>query len=442
MAHRQWSGVKAALAWLLLAGLGLAMGGARAHVDARVNVRVLHFDYDAAGMTAYYRLSLPLVVGATQPAPYIVARTESGHVFYYADQQRLRTDPLGAAALVAAGHALTLRGRPLAPRVLSAAAHARGDVPPFATVEQARRAAAAPSLPARLPDIEAGNVLLDVAVRYPGLQRGDEFAFSSSLEVGPLSEAPVRNLFVSHADGRATHYASNGSLHTPVTINPSILRAVREFVVAGASHILEGFDHLLFVVCLVLADLRLRPIALKITGFSVGHSLSLTAGFYGWLPAAPWVAPGVELLIALSVLGSALLMLGRSNGGHNGRNSAALTCLAGLIHGCGLAFGLRDILSDSGPNIVPSLLSFNLGVEAGQLMVGVAIWSAFRFARALHADLGRWLRAAVALAAIALSTYWVAQRTLPVMDVLHDEIALAGTETRVSSIIRLSLPAA
>lgn len=410
MGRRRFDAVKAALLSLLLAGLCASTGSARAHVDARVNMRVLHFDYDGAGMTAYYRLSLPLLAGAADGQPYIFSRKESGHVFYYADQDRLRADPLGAAQRVAAGHALTLRGRVVAPRLLSAAAHPRGHVPPFATIEQARRAAGAPSFPERLADIEAGDVLLDVALLYPGVRATDEFEFSSTLEVGQASEAPVRNIFASHAGDSVTHYRSDGLLRSPVTINPSIWRAVRDFVAAGAAHILDGSDHLLFVVCLVLADPRLRPVGLKITGFSVGHSLSLAAGFYGALPAAAWFAPTVELLIALSVLGSALLMLGKGGG----RGGAALTGLVGLIHGCGLAFGLRELLSESGPNIVPSLLSFNLGVEAGQLLVGAAIWLGFRLAHAGSAKLGGWLRSGVALAGIALSMSWVVERALPV----------------------------
>lgn len=418
MGRRRFDAVSAAFLILLLVCLCVAAGGARAHVDARVNMRVLHFDYDAAGMTAYCRLSLPLLAGTADGRPYIFSRKESGHVFYYADQDRLRADPLGAARRVAAGHALTLGGRVVAPRLLSAAAHARGDVPPFATVEQARHAAEAPPFPRRPGDIEAGDVLLDVALRYPGVRAGDEFEFSSTLDVGPASEAPVRNIFASHAAGGVAHYRSDGLLRSPITINPSLLRAVRDFVAAGAAHILEGFDHLLFVVCLVLADPRLRPVALKITGFSVGHSLSLAAGFYGALPAAAWFAPTVELLIALSVLGSALLMLDRRGGGHAGAG-AALTALVGLIHGCGLAFGLRELLSDSGPNIVPSLLSFNLGVEAGQLLVGAGIWLGFRLAQAYSARLGGWLRGGVALAGSALSLAWVVERALPVWNLQY-----------------------
>jgi hypothetical protein len=421
MGRRRFDAVNAAFLTLLLVCLCVVAGGARAHVDTRVNMRVVHFDYDAAGMTAYYRLSLPLLAGTADGRPYIFSRKESGHVFYYADQDRLRADPLGAAQRVAAGHALTMGGQVVAPRLLSAAAHARGDVPPFATVEQARRAAEGPPLARRPGEIEAGDVLLDVALRYPGVRAGDEFELTSTLDVGQASEAPVRNIFASHAGDSVAHYRSDGLLRSPVTINPSILRAVRDFVAAGAAHILEGFDHLLFVVCLVLADPRLRPVALKITGFSVGHSLSLAAGFYGVLPAAAWFAPTVELLIALSVLGSALLMLGRRGGGHGGHAvaGAALTGLVGLIHGCGLAFGLRELLSDSGPNIVPSLLSFNLGVEAGQLLVGAAVWLGFRLAHACSARFGGWLRGGVALAGIALSLAWVVERALPVWNLQY-----------------------
>ncbi len=413
MPNRRIGAARAALLALLLC-LGAAPGQARAHVDARVNVRVVHFDYGEDGMTAYYRLSLALLAGAARPPQsYIVTRKESGHVFHYADQARLRDDALGAAALAAAGHVVTLRGRAVAPRLLSAAAHPRGYVPPFATVAQARAAAAAPSFPERLADIDIGDVLLDVAVLYPGVRSADSFEFASSLDVGAFSEAPVRNILATHAGGKVTQYASSGLLASPVTVNPPPLQAVREFVGAGAAHILEGFDHLLFVVCLVLADVRLRPIALKISAFSVGHSLSLAAGFYGWLPAAAWFAPTVELLIAVSVLGSALLMLGWRGGARHG---AALGGAVGLVHGCGLAFGLREMLSESGPNLVASLLSFNLGVEAGQLLVGAALWLGFRLALALGDNVARRLRALVALASVAVALAWVAERLVPLWE--------------------------
>lgn len=409
--------VKAVFRFLLLLGISAAMCGARAHVDARVNMRAVHFDYHEAGMTAYYRVSLPLVAGGRGPAAsYFYARQESGHSFYYADQDKLRADPAGAAALLAAGHAVRVQGRLVAPTVLSAAAHPKGAVPPFATVAQARLAAATPSFPAQLAEIDIGHVLLDVAVLYPAVRSTDQFEFGSTLDAGQLSEAPVRNFLVSHAGGKETHYASNGLLNSPITINPPILDAVMEFSIAGSTHILEGFDHLLFVICLVLGDLRLRSIGFKITGFSVGHSLSLVAGFYGWLPGATWFGPTVELLIALSVLGSALLMLGQRSGI---RNSTAITCLVGLVHGCGLAFGLREMLSDTGPNILASLLSFNLGVEAGQLLVGGAIWLAFSLVRTCSAALGARLRTAIALASIAVSLSWVIERVLPVWDLRY-----------------------
>jgi hypothetical protein len=82
MPDRRIGAAGTALLALLLC-LGAALGEARAHVDARVNVRVVHFDYGEDGMTAYYRLSLALLAGAARPPQsYIVTRKESGHVYF------------------------------------------------------------------------------------------------------------------------------------------------------------------------------------------------------------------------------------------------------------------------------------------------------------------------------------------------------------------------
>lgn len=405
---------RALLAVLMLACCSICAGEASAHADGRVNIRVVHFTYAPEGMTAYYRLSLPqLARSATGVvAPYVVARRESGRMFYYASQARLAAAPMAAAAALAAGHTVAVQGKAVAPVVLSAALHVKGAVPPFSNPDQARHAVRAAPLPGNPDalDIEIDNVLLDAAVLYPAVGAGVPFEFSSVLSAGELSDAPVHTILVSHAGDAATQYSRSGSLVEATTVNPPALQAAWQFIRAGAAHILEGYDHLLLVVCLVAVDLRLRAIALKITAFSVGHSISIVAGFYGLLPEAGWVAPTIELLIALSVLGTALLMIGK----RNEVNNAVLTCLIGAVHGCGLAFGLRSILSDSGPNIVASLISFNVGVEIGQLTIGTGIWLLMRLAQAAPWPTLERMRLAVALAASGISLLWVGDRALPV----------------------------
>jgi hypothetical protein len=386
-------------------------GSAWAHFDGRVSVRVVHFTYDAAGMTAYYRVSLAPVAQAA-PAPYVVAKKESGQWFYFVNTAAV--DPLAAARVLAAAHTVSVAGRAVAPAVLAAAVHVKGSVPPFATPAQARAATqAATPLPADMPDI--GDVVLDTAVAYPGVRRA-AFRFAGTLAPGTLSDAPLNTILLSHRTDTTDQYRMDAAA---VDINPPLWLSAWQFIRAGAAHILEGADHLLLVVCLVAGDLRPRAIALRITGFSAGHAGSIAASFYGLLPDRAWMIPGVELLIALSVLGTALLMLGRQQR----FGTPALTFLVGLIHGCGLAAGLRELLSDTGPNVVASLVSFNVGVEAGQLLVGGAMWLLLACARHALPGQDERVRRLVALGVAVVSLGWVAARTGPVWDALQTGLA-------------------
>lgn len=386
-------------------------GSAWAHFDGRVSVRVVHFTYDDAGMTAYYRVSLAPVAQAG-PAPYVVAKQESGQWFHYVDTAAV--DPLAAARVLAAAHTISVDGRTVAPTVLAATLHVKGSVPPFATPAQARAAAAtATRLPAAPPDI--GDVVLDAAVAYPGV-RAAAFRFAGTLAPGKLSDAPLNTILLSHLAGTTAQYRMDGA---PVEINPPLWLSAWQFIRAGAAHILEGSDHLLLVVCLVAGDLRARAIALRITAFSVGHACAIAASFYGLLPERAWLIPGVELLIALSVLGTALLMMGRQER----FGTPALTCVVGLVHGCGLAVGLRELLADTGPNVVASLVSFNVGVEAGQLLVGGAVWLLLAGVRSTLPGRDERVRRCVALGVAAMSSAWVVERAGPVWSALQTGLA-------------------
>ena len=383
-------------------------GSAWAHFDGRVNLRVVHFTYDAAGMTAYYRVS----IAPLGPAPYVVSRRESGQWFHYVDTAAV--DPLAAARVLAAAHTVSVAGRAVAPTVLAAAVHVKGSVPPFATPAQARAASATPTpLPAQMPDI--GDVVLDAAIAYPGV-RPTAFRFAGTLAPGKLSDAPLNTVLLSHRAGTTDQYRMTDAA---IDVNPPWWLSAWQFIRAGAAHILEGFDHLLLVVCLVAGGLRLRAIALRITAFSVGHACAIAASFYGLLPDRPWLIPGVELLIALSVLGTALLMLGKRERG----GAPALIFVVGLVHGCGLAVGLRELLADTGPNVAASLVSFNVGVETGQLLVGAAAWLLLAGARRVLPGQDGRMRRCVALGVAVVSLGWVAARTGPAWDALQAGLA-------------------
>jgi hypothetical protein len=138
----------------------------------------------------------------------------------------------------------------------------------------------------------------------------------------------------------------------------------RAYVVLGVQHILSGIDHLLFVVSLLfLVGFRRRLIG-TITAFTLAHSLTLACSVFGWLSLR---ALPVEACIALSIVLVANEAL--SDRDTLARRLPALVSFPfGLVHGLGFAGALKDIgLPQS--HLPMALLSFNVGVEVGQLLM-------------------------------------------------------------------------
>lgn len=151
-----------------------------------------------------------------------------------------------------------------------------------------------------------------------------------------------------------------------------------EYVWVGASHVLLGWDHLAFVILLVLLMVTFRPILWALTGFTLGHSLTLSAGFLGWQPfSIQWV----EVTIALSLVVLAAEILRKADERTLTRRfPALLSALFGLVHGFGFAAGLREMRVPAEATL-GALFGFNLGVEVAQVIVVVLFLPLFFFAR-------------------------------------------------------------
>lgn len=410
------------LALLLLGKASLAL----AHADGRINIRALHLEYHPLGLTAYYRLSFPLIAAALvtndmegEPSrngsPYVMSRIESGLTFHYADPAGIAAGLGQLGTLVASGHKLTASGRYIPPEVRGAAVHARGSVPPFSTLEQARAAVLQSTPPDSFHDVEIEDMLVDVAILYRTVGIDDEIEIQSMLDPAPLSDAPVKNVVVSHAEEESTTYSLIGLLDRAMIINPSIWTAVSQSLAEGTAHILQGADHLLFVACLALGATTLRMVALRITAFTAGHAMSMTAAYFGLLPEGDWFSGAIELAIALTVLGSAIALLAnRLRSFH----APSVALAFGIVHGLGFAFGIRDLVSNMGSNVVISFLSFSLGGEAVQIVFGACIWAlSHRFAYSApqrQEDVHAIIAAFLTLAA----GYWVFERSVQVWEMM------------------------
>lgn len=137
----------------------------------------------------------------------------------------------------------------------------------------------------------------------------------------------------------------------------------------GVEHILAGFDHLLFVLGLLFLVGFNRRLVWTITAFTLAHSVTLALSALGWLVLSP---PPVEATIALSLMLVAGEALNKEQT-LSRRWPALVAFLFGLIHGLGFAGALKQIgLPDN--HLAVALVTFNVGVEAGQLLVVLLAW--------------------------------------------------------------------
>lgn len=166
---------------------------------------------------------------------------------------------------------------------------------------------------------------------------------------------------------------------------PPVSQTVWRFGFLGVEHIVLGWDHLAFVLALMLGCGRLRRLLIVVTGFTVAHSVTLALGATGVIELSPAL---VEPIIALSIAVAAAMSLARLRRGtldHPGRaadrgdtRSLLVVCLAfGLVHGFGFAGLLADLLPPGGDRLWP-LLGFNVGVELGQLACVLVAWPLLR----------------------------------------------------------------
>lgn len=180
------------------------------------------------------------------------------------------------------------------------------------------------------------------------------------------------------------------------------------YFVLGVEHILGGIDHLLFVLALLLIVRGGKRIVATVTAFTLAHSVTLAAATLGWVHVP---GPPVEAIIALSIVFVASEVV-HANQGRTGLTEQAPWIVAfsfGLLHGFGFASALAEVGLPQ--TAIPlALLTFNVGVEVGQLMFVAAVL-ALRFigARLFRAE-AEWLPVATAYGIGSVAAFWTIER--------------------------------
>jgi len=221
------------------------------------------------------------------------------------------------------------------------------------------------------------QAMLDVLFEYPIISDRSPLSIRSGLSRLGIRVVTVLRFVAPGGIVRAFEFVGDPGL---IRLDPRWHQAALRFVELGFRHILDGTDHLLFLLCLVIPLRRFGSLIPVVTSFTVAHSITLIASAYNLGPDALWFPPLIETLIAISIVYMAL----ENITGSNFRRRWMITFGFGLVHGFGFSFALQQTLQFAGSHLLTSLLSFNVGVELGQILVLVILIPAleilFRFA--------------------------------------------------------------
>jgi hypothetical protein len=248
----------------------------------------------------------------------------------------------------------------------------------FQTFEQAYASVRGPPLPDDTQLVWT-QALLDVLIEAPIVSADSRFSINPELARLGMRTVTVLQFVPPEGEVRAFEFSGNPGL---VHLDPSWHQAFFRFVRLGFDHILQGYDHLLFVMCLIIPFRRVRPLIILVTSFTVAHSITLLAAASGFAPSGLWFPPLIEMLIAASIVYMAL----ENIVGTRWQRRWIIAFSFGLVHGFGFSFVLSETLQFAGSHLLTSLLAFNLGVELGQVLVVLLVVPllnlAFRNARA------------------------------------------------------------
>jgi len=208
--------------------------------------------------------------------------------------------------------------------------------------------------------------MFDALFEYPIRSERSAFSIRPGLERLATRVVTVLRFLPPGGAVRAYEFPGDPGL---VPLDPRWYQAARRFVEMGFLHILDGTDHLLFLFCLVIPFRRVRGLIAVVTSFTVAHSITLIASAYDLGPQALWFPPLIEMLIAVSIVYMALENIVGASTGRRWMVAFGF----GLVHGFGFSFALRETLQFAGSHLLTSLVSFNIGVELGQLLVLMAL---------------------------------------------------------------------
>lgn len=373
-------------------------------------------------LTFAYAAELAGRTGPDDPmaAPFLLHEYVAGRSFYRFDRNAATADPAAFGDFLLRDFQFSVDGR-IVESVLRSVATVlvpTGSRPPTGRLE----------LEANLRDREdlatgyVSELAVVAAVTVPGSGTGHKVGLKVTAPRFVLPQnLHVANQYTDHRSRPAESVTKNGFWPDAVTLSGSPMASFAHFTSQGVIHVLGGVDHLLFVICLGLVASNWHRLLFSVTGFTVGHSITLSAGVFGFMPRSEWFIPTVELGVALSIVMMAALILVKRSGPTGFWIAASL----GLLHGFGFAFMLTPMLGDGG--FLLPLAAFNVGIELGQLLIVLPLMAALLYVDSKVPQGGSALRLTAAGAAAIIALVMTYHRTETIIATIV-ETSVTATE--------------
>ena len=204
--------------------------------------------------------------------------------------------------------------------------------------------------------------VIDVLFEFPIQSADSQFAlYPDFARLSSQTQTLIRFLPASGSERLFELHGDSGW----VLLDPRWFEAAWRFVKQGFFHIVDGAEHILFVFALLLPFRRLKSVVPIVTSFTIAQTLTIIASVYDMTPSALWFPAFVETATAASFLYLAF----ENVAGPRLDRRWIMTFAFGLVHGFAFAFALQQNLQFAGRHVLASLVSFNVGIEAGLLLL-------------------------------------------------------------------------
>ncbi len=227
---------------------------------------------------------------------------------------------------------------------------------------------------ARLPDttqVYYNQGFLDLELSFPIRSQDSRFSMRVLFGRGMANRTATYINFI-RPDGGVREFRMHDDTSL-VRLDPRAHEAAWVFLSAGFYRFLDGLDHLLFVVALAIPYRRARDLVAPIAAFALAHSLTLILATYWTAGVDTWFMPTIGALMALSLVYVAIEngVIARPSAGLAAslRHRWVVALLFGLVHGLGFSIALRETLQFAGSHPIVALVSYNIGLELGTLII-------------------------------------------------------------------------